>query len=352
MNRGLVVFLLAVFAVAIAVLARQQIALDDAPREGSPDRPGPPLHAPWVSFEEEREGCGFAVPFGLLWLARRQNDDGSWGTGPAELEGRPLGRAGLTALAALAFTGAGYTPLSRDRIPYEGADYCLGRDLGRADEWLRRDQNEDGTFRSVRDAALEQALATFAFVRLYGMLGHDAGKTRAQSALDALLRMQKADGAWDGSAATAWALIALFEARAAGVPLEAGALDRALRADRYPGHAGASLARILRKDQPAITAWLLLQEGAERDPRNLSWWHLATLSVDVADGPRLVDGRRREGGRTWRQWTELFRTRFLGALEPQQYWRGTTETDAMVRMALGQMTLEVYYQYCAALPDW
>src|SRR5579864_2847678 len=146
MKTNLLVFFSGVLVAAVLVIAtllQKQPEPAAAPQELAPP---PPAHAPWVEFFEEIQGDPGAVSQPLVWLATQHHDDGTWGDGPAELGGERIGKTGLTSLALLPFFGAGYTPLSKDRYEFEGGEWCVGVEIRKALDWLRRDQREDGTF--------------------------------------------------------------------------------------------------------------------------------------------------------------------------------------------------------------
>src|SRR5437763_17223785 len=108
---------------------------------------------------------------------------------------------------------------------------------------LDKDQWDDGTFRSCAYESFDQVLAAFALSDDYWLTGETARKRSAQRAVDALVRMQKADGSWEGAGPTAWAIVALYCAIASELAVDAASVDRALRASAYPGHSGQALAR-------------------------------------------------------------------------------------------------------------
>jgi hypothetical protein len=155
------------------------------------------------------------------WLASRQNHDGSWGEGAAQLE--------TTSLAVLALTEGAIEPAWGD-----------GLDLARG--WLGR-QGEGRRPAGVR----AQALSTCALAGLARM-GPEAREPLRASG-EALVRAQGRNG-WPartgGSfdpAATAWAVTALVRARAAGAD-SAGWERRAADACARLAGGGAGAIRI------------------------------------------------------------------------------------------------------------
>jgi len=178
------------------------------------------------------------VMAGLLWLARHQNPNGSWGaisfqhqcqgsqcsgTGSTEYD------IGLTGLALLAFTGAGYTPFSQDVYGEDKVNF--GQVVRRAVRFLLKIQNDEGVFGSVTSGKFmyNQAVATYALTDLYGLTAHTpAGmmfKSEAQKAVDYLVKAQNPGQAWryqprDGDndvSVMGWCVMALKTAEGAGL---------------------------------------------------------------------------------------------------------------------------------------
>jgi hypothetical protein len=287
-------------------------------------------------------GCPSAVLQSLVWLLVHHHDDGTWGDGRVDLEGRPLGKTGLTALALLPFLGAGYTPTSKDVVLYEGGEWSFGREISRGLDWLRRDQREDGSFRSAVDESFDQILAAFALSETYGLTAQDSFRKPAQDAVDAMIRLQKPDGSWEGAGPTAWAIVALSSAKQSELSVDPKVLDRALHCDQTPGHPGEALARILSKNRAADATWRLQQESSERDPGNLAWWYLATMAIWAHDGNRGI----REGpGPQWRTWSPAMKEKLVPLMRKDGSVEGKTPGDTVARTSLLELTFEVYYRY-------
>jgi hypothetical protein len=300
----------------------------------------------WLKFEDDGPvGCPSAVSRPLTWLLSQHNDDGSWGNGPAELEGRPLGTTGITALAVLPLLGGGYTPVVNDRCIIDGGDWSFGAELRKGLKWLIGDQREDGTFRSSADGTFDQALGAFALSEAYGATATATLKPPAQRAVDALIRMQKADGGWDGAGPTAWALVALHSARASELVVEPAALDRGLRSEGYPGYPGHALARILLRKDADHVASLLREESRERTTSNLAWWYLASLALWAHDGSPEGRPLGFNPGPRWNAWSPTVHQRLVPLLREDGSVEGRTLNDSIVRTSVTQLTLEVYYHY-------
>lgn len=155
----------------------------------------------WALLQSETES---ACAKELLWLARRQKDDGGWG--PAD----------ASSLALLAFVGAGYTHASKDA--YSGV--CFGSTVKKGVEHLSA---TDPAALSIHAAALR----TLALCEHYGHTGGLKFKSCAEAAAEDLLKRQEAVGGW--GAETAWVAAALKSADLSGLKV-----DRALLAKAIP----------------------------------------------------------------------------------------------------------------------
>lgn len=186
----------------------------------------------------KRQASEDAVMAGLIWLAKHQNPDGSWGaktfmnqcrvtkcSGPGDEQ---FG-IGLTGLSMLAFTGAGYTNSSKDT--YEGI--CFGDVVRKASAYLISTQLSDGTFGGVKDGKFmyNQSLATYAMSDLYALnVGNPAGilyKDPVERAIKYLLEVQNPNKGWryqpksgqNDTSVTGWVAMALKSAEGAGIPI-------------------------------------------------------------------------------------------------------------------------------------
>jgi hypothetical protein len=182
---------------------------------------------------------------GLLWLARHQNPDGSWGatsfqnqcTG-CKCQGTGLSQydVGLTGLALLAFTGAGFTNNSRNDV-YQGVNF--GEVVRKAALYLLGIQNQDGVFGGVIPGKFmyNQAVATYALTDLYGLTMNSSSgvlfKDAVQKAIDYLVGIQNPGRAWryqprDGDndiSVAGWCVMALKAAEAAGLKVPASSFS-------------------------------------------------------------------------------------------------------------------------------
>jgi len=160
-------------------------------------------------------GTESAVDHALWWLARHQNEDGSWSCrdftknckggkickGPGEengILGEPTYDVGVTSLALLAFLGRGYTHLSQeiyfDRIA--NRKYRYGEIVKKAVEWLIRQQNEEGCVGDPKNpkAMYNHSAAALALAEAFGMTGETSFKLPAQKAVDYICASQNREG--------------------------------------------------------------------------------------------------------------------------------------------------------------
>ena len=199
-----------------------------------------------------------AVELGLQWLVKQQEkkgpNSGSWSLeGPYSdgLDDCP-NRIAATAMALLAFQGAGYTQHppkieEKDRKSKKRYERKLKeiKDVGKyrqvvatAWNWLLKQQGPDGQF-TPKDGMYNHpfythAHATIALCELYGMTTEARYRKPAENAVAYLLSTQHTDGAWrytpqkdemSDLSVTGWVLMALQSARMAGLNVPQEALD-------------------------------------------------------------------------------------------------------------------------------
>jgi hypothetical protein len=172
---------------------------------------GPPL-GPTVSIDK-------AVRHGLLWLCRHQNPDGSWSPRSMREHCTPKSPCldpkiavndhydeGLTALAVLAFLGAGFTHQSDLYLldPLDAKRYRTGEVVKNGLDWLKKRQNPDGSFSRDRPFLYNEALATMALSEAYGMTGARYWREAAQRGVDFLQSAQRPSPTPDPRGAQRW----------------------------------------------------------------------------------------------------------------------------------------------------
>ena len=163
----------------------------------------------------------------LLWLKRQQKKDGTWSlTGPYSDAGVEENRAAATAMALLAFQGAGNTHLDGlYKTVVENGTGAL----------LRMQDSEGNFFREgpTHHRLYTQAQATIAICELFGMTRDEELRVPCERAIAYAIKYQSAEGGWrytpgadSDMSVTGWFVMALQSARMAGLQVPQGTLDR------------------------------------------------------------------------------------------------------------------------------
>jgi len=305
------------------------------------------------------KGAGRAdqsVVAALRWLKEQQDADGGWS--------RTKHRAGISALAVLAFLGHGETPDSEE----------FGGTLTRAFRFLTGSFNPNANM-------YEQAIVTYALAEGYGMTRSPDLREPLEQHIAVLLRAQKAPktnplhtGGWRYSvlsddsdvSVTGWCVQALEAAKLAGVEIPQAALDDASRFlwnmcqdatfgyDRPGGSSGTSAIGILSE--------MLL--GHSNDPRvkdALDKLKSSSFEWDKTEAPigmvvyqwyYLTQTFFHAGGAYWQNWNDHFREALIQRQSDDGHW----DLPAMSRekefnqppvysTALCALMLEVYWRY-------
>lgn len=350
-----------------------------------------------------------AVLAALKWLSRHQNDDGSWGgVGHRERCGSvaKYGRAkcprlesavadydaGLTALAVLAFTGAGHSHLSAET--HDGISF--GDAVRKGLQWLMSHQHPDGLVgdRNGDKYMYSHALGALALAEGYGLSKSGLVVDAARKAADFTVAAQNPGKGWrytvrcgdNDSSVTFWAFWSLYVARRVGLKVPDGALKGALAwidevtesgyhrvgyTHRGTGKVfqmglnqsfdhhealtamGATLRMAMgapRSEDPRVSAGvdLLLRDKPRWDGNAIDfyYWHAGTLAMfqhDAPDGPK------------WASWNRDVKRALLehqrpegsgceaGSWAPVGRWSGLP--GRVYSTALNATTLEVYYRY-------
>ncbi|MFA5794359.1 MAG: hypothetical protein WC980_04745 [Candidatus Brocadiia bacterium] len=347
---------------------------------------------------------------GLLWLARHQNPDGSWGAqkflnqckgarcgGPGEEEFD----VGLTGLALLAFTGAGYTPSSKDTY----GNICFGTTVKKAANFLAGIQDSQGIYGSVKQGKFlyNQAIASYAMADLYGLIKDvPAGlayKDTAQKGIDFLLSARNPGRAWryqprDGNNDTSvsgWAAMAIKSAQGSDLTVDPAVFTNVRdffdqttnQTDGVVGYTelGSVAVRPSEKDpkiQPSMTAIGIMvrifidknandpviKKGVDRilqdlpnwNPSRLGeidyyYWFYASYCLNQFDGPN---------GPCWKKWNEKMKDAVIknqrpesdgclnGSWDPIDRW--SDEGSRVYSTAINVLTLEVYYRLAIVRP--
>jgi hypothetical protein len=343
-----------------------------------------------------------AVRRGLEYLARIQNDDGSWGSRRRSNDKYGHTMVGKSGLCLLAFLGAGHTPISRT----EHSDA-----VAKTITFLLDEQDED-TGHFGYTSAYSHGVCTYALAECYGMVEDAALRERLRRpvtlALDWIVHNQdrsrdrRSRGGWgyfspflepeDGFARTsvsAWMVMALESAKLSGFAVGQDVLDGAreflLQAwDRENGYflynrepsRLRSTWRTLPASTPAALFSLQLIGIDVRDERmriafdyvlerrptdyraygddefvrmgagNVYFWYYATLATFLA------------GGEVWEQWNRALREVLPAGQEADGSWpsigpydryAGDNARDRSYSTAMCVLSLEIYYRYFTPL---
>jgi len=313
-----------------------------------------------------------AVLEGLRWLARNQGKRGLWSLRGRYADGVDMeNHEAATALALLAFQGAGYTPQGDPKEPFTQI-------VARAWTSLLARQEDDGNFfHSGRGHGqlYTQALCTIAICELYGMTHDPRYKEPAQRAIDFCTKIQSPEGGWRyfpglGSdlSVTGWFVMAMQSARMAGLEVPSPTLDR-IRGfldsvsreggSRYAYQTKEGASRSMTAEGLLCRQYLgwphsdrRLQKGAEylteylpnwkRGERNVYYWYYATQVCHHMEG------------RHWRTWNDAMRVvlpshqvqegRERGSWDPNGDRWGNSGGRLFVT-CLSVYMLEVYYRH-------
>jgi hypothetical protein len=343
----------------------------------------------------------------LRWLARHQNADGSWSAhgfaegcrGPAcSGAGSEKYDTGVTALALLAFLGAGHSHLSRDEFP-DPVDprriIRFGAVVRGAVQWLIARQDAEGAIGERGDRHMyEHAIATLALCEAYGLTATQLLHDPAQRAIDFLVAAQNPGRGWryqarsgdNDTSVTGWAVMALKSAELSDFAFPRAAYDGALtwlgeatdagrshevgytgrgtgkvfdpgsneRFDHHPSMtAVAVMSRIFiqkSRREPALGGVaLLVNDLPEWKPNRVDfyYWYYASLALFQYDGPQ---------GALWKRWNEPMKEALVrnqrtakdgcagGSWNPEED-RWGHEGGRVYATAINALTLEVYYRY-------
>lgn len=169
-----------------------------------------------------------AVRDGLLWLKRQQKEDGTWSLmGPYSNGGYAENRVAATAMALLAFQGAGHTHQGKGEFQPT---------VAKAWKALVAMQSADGEFQgeaAYNQKTYGQAQASIAVCEIYGMTKDKDFKYPAQKSVDYALFSQSPQGGWRYSpkedadvSVTGWYVMALQSAMMAGLDVPATTFEK------------------------------------------------------------------------------------------------------------------------------
>lgn len=310
-----------------------------------------------------------AVGRGLRWLAAHQTNSGSWrfdlGGGLCQGQCRDPGTVstttGATAIALLAFLGAGHT--------HQEGEYAETMRMG-IYYLLARMRNTPHGADFQEGTMYAQALSAIALCEAYSMSGDAQLKAPAQQAIDFIEYAQdRQGGGWRYSpgapgdtTVTGWQLMALKSAQAAGLRVDSHVFsltDHFLDSvqndsgaaygyrDDKPGDATTAVGLLSRmylgwhRDHPALERGLARLAEHGPSPENMYFNYYATQVLSHA------------GGADWETWNAemtsmLLRTQATGGHESGSWYFAAGHGNKGGRLyntAMAVMTLEVYYRY-------
>jgi hypothetical protein len=226
------------------------------------------------------EGTEGAVKLALEWLAKNQRSDGLWSLqGPYEDGGSLENVAAATAMALIAFQGAGHTHRGDPRDEYT-------RVVARGSAALIDHIAEEGkSYRNgIQHGGYTQALCTIALCELYGMTNDRQLNAPVRDAVEYCIFAQSSEGGWrytpqqdSDTSVTGWFVMALQSARMAGLKVPGQTLDSV---SMYLNEAGKGYATRY-SYQPGTAATPSMTAEALLCRQYLGW---------KRDDPRLIDG--------------------------------------------------------------
>jgi hypothetical protein len=266
-----------------------------------------------------------AVARALEWLTKQQGKDGLWSLrGPYVDGGSQENQLAATAMALLAFQGAGNTPSSgrHAAVVAKGWKALLGK------------QVSDGRFdlpMPAHHALYAHAQATYALCELVGMTKDRMFVDQARRSLDYALAAQAENGGWryaprepGDMSVTGWFMMALKSGEMAGLSVPGESLDRITRfldtvsvdgGTRY-GYRVDSPLRPPTGVTPAVSAEGLLARqflGWNRDDRRMA------AGLDILLSEKFLDFDNDKDAYAWYYITQVVHN--VGG-EPWARWNG------------------------------
>lgn len=299
-----------------------------------------------------------AVERGLLWLAKNQAPDGSWGAnGPLDRY-----RMAMTGLAGLAFLSAGHVP---DRGPY-------GARLERAIRFILKNQQRDGLITTPNDSQsmYGHGFAMTFLAEAYGMdLSGELGEKVRDCLTKAVKLTDRAQSSWGGwyyspnshsdeGSVTITQVQALRACANVGIPVPQKTMQKALQyihksqnADggvRYTARSGGGSSVAL----SAAGAELLMMAGQydAKETKKVIEYLKQNLNPDASRGYHDMytnfygtQAMIQIGGADWEKYFRSLRRRLLNSQSPDGSWSGDVGTTYSTSIAV--MILSMPYTY-------
>ena len=309
-----------------------------------------------------------AVADGLAWLAQNQERGGSWSlAGPYTDGGHIENRVAATAMAMLAFQGAGYT---HKKGKYKAL-------MTKALKAMLDMQDGDGNFYQkgpTHHRLYSQAQASIAICELYGMTQDSALRDAAQQALNYAARVQSPLGGWRYSpredadtSVTGWFVMAFQSGRMSGLEVNTTTLEKIKEFLNSVQHDGGATYSYKPDESPTTT---MTAEGL-LCRQYLGWDHkderlrqgvdeLALNPIDISDENvyywyYATQVMHHMGGDDWFKWNNVMREALpksqikrgpeKGSWSPNNDSWGARGGGRLFQTCLSLYNLEVYYRH-------
>lgn len=319
-----------------------------------------------------------AVEAGLRWLQRHQKENGSWSFDHGGVDAGSLTNShnGATAMALLAFLGAGYTH-NDDKGPYrdtvrKGLEFLAARGQPVPARGLDYRGGSNGN-----DGMYIQAIVAIALCEAHGLSEDSKLLLKpARGAVEFIQKTQYRDGGWryeverltgmGDLSVTGWQIMALKSAKIGrtnlgGIERTLGKTTKFLASVQSDG--GATYGYISRSGpSPAMTAVGLLcrmylgwkQERAELERGVARLSELGPSENDIYYNYYATQVMHHWGGKRWEAWNKVMRNRLVSTQVSSGpeigSWRptgdhGTVPGGRMYQTCFSVLTLEVYYRH-------
>jgi squalene-hopene cyclase-like protein/prenyltransferase/squalene oxidase-like repeat protein len=316
---------------AIALIVTTATAINAA------DRPAPEGPSP---------AARKSIETGLRWLSRRQNEDGSFGSGSYR------GNAAISGLCGMAFMAAGSTP---NRGPY-------GAQVDKVTEYLLAVAQQNGFIcERVPDTngpMYSHGFATLFLAECYGMSQRQDLHEKLSAAVNLIVQTQNSEGGWRYRAqkeefadisVTVCQVMALRAARNAGLYVPNATIDHATDYVKRCQNADGGFAYMLRtrgesafpRSAAAIVA--LYSAGIYKgDEITRGLDYIAQFRPDLAAARRVeyleyghyyaAQAMWQAGGARWSHWYPAVSTDIVGRQSVDGFWTSAFGPDYATAM--------------------
>lgn len=312
-----------------------------------------------------------AVELGLQWLMRQQLRNGSWSLLGPYADGVNIeNQASATAMALLAFQGAGYTtkPGKYKRLMDQGWN------------WLLAQQDAEGNFFTEgahNHPFYTQGQCAIALCELLAMTKENRLQAPAEKAIQYLIRSQSKEGGWryepnadSDVSVTGWCVMALQSAKMAGIDVPQQTLDNVTKyldkiaqagGTRYPYQRNGDATRTMTaeailcrqylgwKQDDARMAnaldYILTNPVSYQHKRDVYYWYYATQAMHHMEG------------KWWKEWNAVMRQELpenqVKTGKEAGSWDPNRPTEDLYGLQAGRLyvtclsiyNLEVYYRH-------